>query len=75
MLVFARFREISRRVQVSFPALTEPIKIGGLSTAFIECKQKCKQAFQCCYQWVSAKILSLSTFSFIEFYIYLYENI
>ena len=34
------------RVQVSFPALRKPIKTGGLSTAFIECKQKCKQTFE-----------------------------
>lgn len=44
-LDFARNIGIIRRVQVSFPALGNPIKTGGLSTAFIECKQKCKQTF------------------------------
>ena len=33
------------RVQVSFPALQNPINTGGLITVFMKCKQKCKQAF------------------------------
>ncbi len=31
------------RVQVSFPALENPINTGGLRTSSTECKQKCKQ--------------------------------